>query len=113
LDFRLLNLIATVIGACDRQPGGGSGHPPTETIRIVGTLRRFLREGTPWRGLSAAMDQASGSTLHRCLARCAATGRLAKGHALLELPPNWWTPLLSSAGSGKVSNGPGTASFYG
>ena len=30
-----------------------------------------------------------------------------------ETPPNWWTPLLSSDGSGKVSNGPGTASFYG
>ena len=30
-----------------------------------------------------------------------------------ELPPNWWTPLLSSDGSGKVSNGSGTASFYG
>ena len=26
---------------------------------------------------------------------------------------NWWTPLLSSGGSGKVSNEPGTASFYG
>src|SRR5712671_5746515 len=31
----------------------------------------------------------------------------------IEAPPNWWTPLLSSGGSGKVSNGPGTASFYG
>src|SRR5256885_7391522 len=30
-----------------------------------------------------------------------------------EPPPNWWTPLISSDGSGKVSNGPGTASFYG
>jgi len=30
-----------------------------------------------------------------------------------EAPPNWWTPLLSSGGSGEVSNGPGTASFYG
>jgi hypothetical protein len=30
-----------------------------------------------------------------------------------EAPSNWWTPLLSSGGSGKVSNGPGTASFYG
>jgi hypothetical protein len=29
-----------------------------------------------------------------------------------ETPPDWWTPLLSSEGSGKVSNGPGTASFY-
>jgi len=32
---------------------------------------------------------------------------------VIEAPPNWWTPLLSSGGSGKVSNGPGTASFYG
>jgi hypothetical protein len=39
----------------------------------------------------------------------AAIGRIGA----LELPPNWWTPLLSSDGSGKVSNGPGTASFYG
>jgi hypothetical protein len=30
-----------------------------------------------------------------------------------EPPSNWWTPLLSSGGSGKVSNEPGTASFYG
>jgi hypothetical protein len=29
-----------------------------------------------------------------------------------EAPPIWWTPLLSSDGSGKVSNGPGTASVY-
>src|SRR5262249_34884639 len=27
-----------------------------------------------------------------------------------EPPSNWWTPLLSSGGSGKVSNEPGTAS---
>ena len=42
-------------------------------------------------------------------------GRVAmtRGCARSELPPNWWTPLLSSEGSGKVSNGPGTASFYG
>jgi hypothetical protein len=31
---------------------------------------------------------------------------------LSEAPSNWWTPLLSSGGSGKVSNEPGTASFY-
>jgi hypothetical protein len=29
-----------------------------------------------------------------------------------EAPPNWWTPLLSSEKSGKVSNGPGTASIH-
>jgi hypothetical protein len=32
---------------------------------------------------------------------------------LFEPPPNWWTPLVSSGRSGKVSNGPGTASLYG
>ena len=57
--------------------------PPTETIRVVATLRRFLRESTPWRGLRATADQASGSTLRRCLARWAETGLLAKVHALL------------------------------
>jgi transposase-like protein len=36
-----------------------------------------------------------------------------EGTSRTEAPPNWWTPLLSSGGSGKVSNGPGTASFYG
>src|SRR5215472_1347422 len=35
------------------------------------------------------------------------------GRGRCEAPPNWWTPLLSSGGSGEVSNGPGTASFYG
>ena len=29
-----------------------------------------------------------------------------------EAAPNWWTPLLSSDGSGKVSNGSGTASIH-
>jgi hypothetical protein len=48
LDFKLLHLIATVIDACDHhRPGSGPGHPPTETIRVVAMLRRFLREGTP------------------------------------------------------------------
>jgi hypothetical protein len=46
-------------------------------------LRRFSREGTPWRGLSATANQASGSTLRRCLARWAETGLLGKVHVLL------------------------------
>src|SRR3712207_4244658 len=83
LDFRLLHLIATVIDACERPRDRGRGHPPTVTIRVVATLRRFLREGTPWRGLTATEDQASGSTLRRCLAHWAETGLLAKVHALL------------------------------
>ena len=83
LDFRPLHLIATVIDACDRPPDRGPGRPPTETIRVVATLRRFLREGTPWRGLTATEDRASGSTLRRRLADWADTGLLAKVHALL------------------------------
>jgi len=83
LDIRLFHLIATVIDACDQQPSRGPGHPPTETIRVVATLRRFLREGTPWRSLTATPDHASGSTLRRVLARWAETGLLAKVHALL------------------------------
>jgi hypothetical protein len=83
LDFRLLNLIATVIEACAGPHGSGRGHPPAATIRVLATLRRFLREGTPWRSLVAAQDRASGSTLRRCLARWAETGLLAKVHALL------------------------------
>jgi transposase len=83
LDFRLLHLIATVIDACDRPRGRAPGHPATATIRVVATLRRFLREGTPWRGLRATEDQASGSTLRRCMARWGETGLLPKVHALL------------------------------
>ena len=83
MDFRLLHLITTVIDACDRPADRGPGHPPTETIRVVTTLRRFLREGTPWRSLTATEEQASGSTLRRCLARWAETGLLAKVHVLL------------------------------
>ena len=49
----------------------------------MATLRRFLREGTPWRGLTATEDQASGSTLRRRLAGWAETGVLAKVHVLL------------------------------
>jgi hypothetical protein len=79
MDFKLLHLVATVIDACDHRPGCGPSHPPTETIRVVATLRRFRREGTPWR----ALIQASGSTLRRCLTRWARTGLLAKVHALL------------------------------
>src|SRR3954467_4083349 len=83
LDVRILDLIATVIERCEGPGNSGPGHPPTETVRVLATLRRFLREGTPWRSLVATEDHASGSTLRRALARWAETGLLAKVHALL------------------------------
>ena len=58
-------------------------HPPTQTVRVLATLRRFLCESTPWRSLRANEDQASGSTLRRALERWARTGLLRKVHALL------------------------------
>ena len=83
LDFRLLDLIATVIEGCERQRSRGPGHPPAETVRVLATLRQFLREGTPWRGLRATEGKASGSTLRRCLERWARDGVLAQVHAML------------------------------
>ncbi len=47
------------------------------------TLRQFLREGSPWRSLRARIDQVSGLTLRRFLARWAETAVLAKVHAML------------------------------
>src|SRR3954466_12840652 len=67
VDRRTLDLIATVIERCEVPGEPGPGHPPAETVRVLATLRRFLREGTPWRSLRATSAQASGSTLRRRL----------------------------------------------
>src|SRR3569833_2491152 len=105
LDIRLYHLIATVIDGCDQQPSRGPGHPPTETIRAVATLRRFLREGTPWRSLTATLDQASGSTLRRVLARWAETGLLAKVHALLAAMLRGHPDLILDTSSVRAKRG--------
>src|SRR3954471_23565770 len=83
LDFRLLNLIATVIDFCTPPTEQGRGHPRSATVRVLATLRQFLREGTPWRSLKATADKVSGSTLRRHLEQWAGTGVLAQVHAVL------------------------------
>jgi transposase len=83
VDRRTLDLIATVIERCEVPGEPGPGHPPAETVRVLATLRRFLREGTPWRSLRATPEQASGSTLRRRLADWAAINLLQRVHALL------------------------------
>ena len=83
LDTRTLGLIATVIERCEGPSELGPGHPPAETVRVLATLRRFLREGTPWRSLRATPAQASGSTLRRRLADWAAINLLQRVHAVL------------------------------
>ena len=83
VDTRILDLIATVIECCEPPRAPAPGHPPTQTVRVLATLRQFLREGTPWRSLRASVGHASGSTLRRTFERWARTGLLRKVHAML------------------------------
>src|SRR3954454_7024117 len=83
LDVRILDLIATVIERCEGPGEPGPGHPPAETARVLASLRRFPREGTPWRSLRATSAQASGSTLRRRLPDWAAVNLLQRVHAVL------------------------------
>src|SRR3954463_9917466 len=83
VDRRTLDLIATVIERCEGSSEPGPGHPPAETVRVLATLRRSLREGTPWRSLVASPGQASGRTLRRRLADWAQVNLPQRVHALL------------------------------
>jgi len=83
LDANILGIIATVIGACEVPRGSRVGHPFADTVRVLGCLRRFLREGTPWRSLTATDDQVSGSTLRRWLTRWEEGNVLPRVHAML------------------------------
>ncbi len=84
MDRRILDLIATVMDACAGPPGQrGRGHPRAETVRVLATLRRFLREAPPWRGLRATPDHANGSTLRRRLRDWAEINLLQRVHAVL------------------------------
>ena len=83
MNTKVLNLIAAVIAFCEAPPVPGPGHPRAETLRVLATPRRFVREGTPWRSLTATPDHASGATLRRSLDLWARTGLLARVHATL------------------------------
>jgi hypothetical protein len=65
IEQRTLNLIAMVIDACAGVHDHGHGHPPAQTVRVLATLRLFVRDGTLWRRLPATADRASGSTLRQ------------------------------------------------
>src|SRR5689334_17287367 len=83
LRVRLLNLIATIIDFCTPPKERGRGHPRSATVRVLATLRQFLREGMPWHSLKATADKVSGSTLRRHLEPWAQIGLLAQVHAVL------------------------------
>ena len=76
---------ALVAGIIDRIEGPplGTGRPPLPTIKVVETLRFFVREGVQWRELRATADRASGSTLRRRLDAWHATAVLRRAHAML------------------------------
>ena len=79
---RAVELVARIIdGLEDRSPG--IGRPPMPTIKVVETLRFFVREGGQWRELRANAVRACGSTLRRRLNDWSGTAALRQVHAVL------------------------------
>src|SRR5215218_10875831 len=76
---------ASVAGVIDRLEGRpfGPGRPPMPTIRVVATLRFFVREGVQWRELRATAGRACGSALRRRLDGWSATALLRRVHVAL------------------------------
>jgi len=77
--------VALVAGIIDQIEGRplGPGRPPVPTIKVVETLRFFVREGVQWRELRATAGRACGSTLRRRLDDWGATALLRRVHRAL------------------------------
>jgi transposase len=75
-------LVAGIIDRVEARPYG-HGRPPMPTVKVVETLRFFLREGVQWRELRAAAGCACGSTLRRRLDEWSATALLRQVHVAL------------------------------
>src|SRR3954452_24210263 len=79
---RAAALVAGIIDQVGDRPLS-TGRPPMPTIKIVETLRYFLREGVQWRELRATVGRACGSTLRRRLDGWSAAALLRRVHAVL------------------------------
>jgi transposase len=79
---RAVDLVATIIDSIEDRPRT-TGRPPLPTIRVVETLRYFLREGVQWRELRAMVGRVCGSTLRRRLDGWSAAALLRRVHAVL------------------------------
>jgi len=79
---RAVALVAGIIDQIEDRPLG-TGRPPMPTIRIVETLRFFVREGVQWRELWATAGRACGSTLRRRLSDWSTTAVLRRVHVAL------------------------------
>ena len=75
-------LVAGIIDQIEGRPLG-PGRPPVPTIKVVETLRFFVREGVQWRELRATAGRACGSTLRRRLDDWGATALLRRVHLAL------------------------------
>jgi transposase len=79
---RAVALVAGIIDRIEDRPCG-TGRPPMPTIKVVETLRFFVREGVQWRELRAMAGRACGSTLRRRLDDWNATALLRRVHVAL------------------------------
>jgi transposase len=79
---RAVQLVAEIIDSIEGRPLT-TGRPPMPTIRVVETLRYFLREGVQWRELRATVGRACGSTLRRRLGDWGAVALLHRVHTVL------------------------------
>ena len=79
---RAAELVAEIIDRIEGRPYG-TGRPPLATIKVVETLRFFVREGVQWRELRAAAGRVCGSTLRRRLDEWSATALLRRVHVVL------------------------------
>jgi transposase len=75
-------LVAGIIDRIENRPYG-SGRPPLPTVKVVETLRFFVREGVQWRELRATTGRACGSTLRRRLDEWSTTAVLRRVHVAL------------------------------
>jgi transposase len=79
---RAAALVAEIIDRIEDRPYG-TGRPPLPTIKVVETLRFFVREGVQWRELRATAWRACGSTLRRRLDDWSGTALLRQVHVAL------------------------------
>ena len=75
-------LVAGIIDQIENRPLG-TGRPPIPTIKIVETLRFFVREGVQGRERRATAGRACGPTLRRRLDDGSATAVLRRVHVVL------------------------------
>lgn len=79
---RAVELVAGIIVRLEDR-SFGTGRPPMPTIKVVETMRFFVREGASWRELRAVTGRACGSALRRRLNDWSGTVVLRRVHVAL------------------------------